>query len=67
MTVGARSACRSINPKTASIDTPFNLDTLRRAPLGVASREHSGPTEVAAIGYRVVVGEIERVVLKRSS
>jgi hypothetical protein len=30
---------RSINPKTASIDTPFNLDTSLRAPLGVALRK----------------------------
>ncbi|PSO19928.1 hypothetical protein C7G41_35115 [Bradyrhizobium sp. MOS002] len=28
--------CRSINPKAASIDTALNLDTLPRAPLGVA-------------------------------
>jgi hypothetical protein len=32
--------CRSIDPKTASIDTPLNLDTLPRAPLGVAERKH---------------------------
>ncbi|QHP69146.1 hypothetical protein EI171_18820 [Bradyrhizobium sp. LCT2] len=32
--------CRSINPKTASIDTPLNLDTLPRAPLGVVVRKH---------------------------
>jgi hypothetical protein len=44
--------CRSINPKTASINAALNLDTSPRVPLRLAL---------------VVVGEIERVTHKRSS